>query len=121
MTNATQKGVQYNWGFQSADAPNVGAGFVPRNGEETYEPEVYNAATDGEGHVDSFTVSKADHRKIMLTLNGYVTSQFDQASFPVTFNFLNRVFCIKNIRVGKPKGQYHEATVEAEGFAGVTS
>src|SRR5687767_11829039 len=75
LESATQIGATYVWGFQAADAPNIGPGFVPRRAEIKYEPEVKGMATDGEGHVDSVTVSKADKRKWTTTFSGYITDE----------------------------------------------
>lgn len=119
LESSTQIGATYVWGFQSADAPNIGPGFVPRRAEIKYEPEVKDMATDGEGHVDSVTVSNADKRKWTTSFSGYITSEFDPESFPVSFTWLGRRHILGPITVPKDKGKYAEVTIEAESFAGV--
>lgn len=120
LESATQIGATYVWGFQAADAPNIGPGFVPRRAEIKYEPEVKDMALDGEGHVDSITVSKPDHRKWSTTFTGYITDEFDPNSFPVSFAWLDRTHVLGPITVPKDKGKYAEVTIEAESYAGVT-
>lgn len=119
LASSTQVGQSYVWGFQDSDAPTIGTGFVPRSAEVKYEPEVYSQATDGEGHTDSVTLSKADHRKWMATFTGYITDQFDPSTFSVSFEWLGRLFIIKGITKPLKKGEYAEVTIETESFANV--
>lgn len=119
LESSTQIGATYVWGFKAADAPNIGPGFVPRRAEITYEPEVRDQATDGEGHADSVTISKPEKRKWTTKFTGYITDEFDPESFPVSFEWLNRTHIIGPITVPKDKGKYAEVTIDAESLAGV--
>lgn len=62
LVSSTQLGQIWKWGFGSSEAPKLGNGFHPTDGEVRFGPEVYTPSQDGEGHVDSVTVSKASRR-----------------------------------------------------------
>jgi hypothetical protein len=119
LVSANQLGEVYKWGFGDADAPNVGSGWHPSDGEIRYGPEVYSTSANGEGHVDSVTVSNADKRKWDCTFKGRIDASFDPDTFPVSFVWKSRRHIIKPGGIGQaiPKGEYHEVTLETESFA----
>ena len=84
-----------------------------------YGPEVYTPSANGEGHVDSVTMSKPDLRKWDLSVKGRIDDSFDPSTFPNTFTWRGRKFIIKPGGIGQamPKGEYHEVTIETESFA----
>lgn len=120
LVSVSQHGATYEWGFQASDAPTI-TGFVARGGEFKFEPEVISEATDGEGHVDSVTVSLPAKRTITTTLTGYVTESWDATTLAQGFNFENRYFIITGITEPRRKGDYWEVSIEARSRAGVTS
>lgn len=127
LIKATQFGAQYKWGFKSTDAPNFGPTFVARAADLSIEPEVSSTATDGEGHVDSHTVSLAAQRKITGSFTGYVTDAFNADSFIEGFSWIpagisasSRYFVITKIGLPVKKGDYVEVTVEVESHKGIT-
>ncbi|MEA3208363.1 MAG: hypothetical protein QOE70_1420 [Chthoniobacter sp.] len=122
LVSATQIGQIWKWGFGAADAPAIGNGFHPTDGEVRYGPEVYSTSQDGEGHVDSVTVSKADKRKWECTFKGRIDDSFDPTAFPVSFTWQSRRHIIKPGGIGRamPKGEYHEVSIETESFGGVS-
>lgn len=119
LVSATQIGESWKWGFGAADAPAVNNGFHPTDGEVKFGPEVYDTSANGEGHVDSVTLSKPDARKWDLTLKGRIDDTFDPTAFPNSFTWRSRRFIIKPGGIGQamPKGAYHEVSLDTESFA----
>lgn len=119
LVSATQLGQTFVWGFQDADAPTIGPGFFPNGAEVKYAPEKFSTSEDGEGHVDSVTLSKAAKRMWTTTFTGRITSEFDPATFPVNFNWLGRIQIITSISKPLKKGEYAEVTLETVSYANV--
>jgi len=112
-------GPAYVFGFQTADAPAV-TGFSARNADLTIEPEVYSEAKDGEG----FTTALArTGPKITASFGGYLTAAslavLDETFLypPTTGDF----YIIKGISDPRRKGEFVEATLEAESYENITS
>lgn len=120
LQSATQFGEKWVWGFQDSDAPNIVAGFEPVEANVDYEPEKYSTSENGEGHVDSVTVSKRDKRKGMATFTGKITADYDPAAVPESFPWNNRLWIVKKANKPLKKGDYSEVSIEAESFALVT-
>lgn len=116
-----QYGGVYEFGVAAADAPTIN-GYVVRQIEFTGQAEVNETATDGEGHIDSRTISKPDQFEKNMTLTGYISSLEDfDALGGTTFNFRGRFFIILTTGEPRQKGKYVEATLTAVSNAGVTS
>ena len=120
LVKSSQHGATYKWGFAAADAPSI-SNFSARGADLTYEPEVKSMATDGEGHVDSVTVSKPTNRKISAKFTGYVAESFDPLSLPEGFTFEGRYHLVGPVSTPRRKGDYWEVTIDTESFAGVSS
>lgn len=118
LQSSNQHGASYKWGFEATDAPVI-TGFVARSAEIRYEPEVMSTATDGEGHVDSVTLSKPDKRKWTGTFTGYITDQWDPAQLAEHFQWENRKWFVGPISEPIKKGEYVEVSLEAHSFANV--
>src|SRR6266404_4534388 len=127
FSSSEQYGKSYKWGFKSTDAPTIDATFSPRNGDFNFEPEVMNSATDGEGHEESSTQSKAANRKITGTISGYITDAFNPEAianfFTWTFPGTSALRFFRITKIGEPikKGDYVEVALDIISTAGVTS
>jgi hypothetical protein len=104
------------FGFKASDAPSI-PGFLARTvSSSDAEPEVFVTATNGEGHVEAIAISKPANKMINATFTGYITNTFNKLSVPSTFNFLGRKFFIKKVSDPRPKGEFVEASIEAQSF-----
>lgn len=120
LVNSNQFGQSYLFGFSSSDAPSI-TGFVARSAELRYEAETFSQAQDGEGVTESVVTTKPNKRKITATFGGYLTSTFNPSTISATFTFLGRFYIVKNVSQPKRKGEFNEATLEAESYALITS
>ncbi len=119
LTDTNQHGAAYEFGVEASDVPTI-SGFTARGFTPEYEPEVMATATNGEAHVEAVSISKPAKRMIGVTLVGYISSSFDEATLANTFTFRSRFFFIKKISEPRKKGEYVEVSIEATSFAGVT-
>jgi hypothetical protein len=109
------------FGFAASDAPSI-AGFLARSvSTSDATPEVFVTATNGEGHVEAVAVSKSANKMISATFTGYITTSFNKLTVGNTFSFLGRFFIIKKISDPRPKGEYVEASIDAESYPLVTA
>lgn len=115
LVNSNQFGQSYQFGFSSSDAPVI-SGFVARSAELRYEAETFAQAQDGEGITESVVTTKPDKRKITATFGGYITT-FDPSSISASFNFAGRLFIVRNVSAPRRKGEFVEASLEAESYA----
>ena len=120
LVNSNQFGQTYLFGFLSSDAPVI-TGFVARSAELRFEAETFAQAQDGEGVTESIVTTKPDKRKITATFGGYIISGFDPSSISASFTFLGRFYIVRNISQPKKKGEFNEASLEAESYALITS
>ncbi len=120
LVNSNQYGQSYLFGFSSADAPVI-TGFVARSAELRYEAETFAQAQDGEGVTESVVTTKPDKRKVTATFGGYIITGFDPSSISATFTFASRFFIVRNVSQPKKKGEFNEASLEAESYALVVS
>lgn len=116
-TNATQQGLSLVWGFGAADAPTITAGFYATGADIKFEPEVFTTSENGEGHVDSVTLSNADKRKITASFTGRIDSSYDPTTLPVSFVWNSRRYFVKSASNPRVKGNYPEVSIETESFA----
>lgn len=119
LVNSNQYGQSYEFGFPDDAAPTI-SGFVARSAELRYEAEVFQNATEGEGHSDSIVTSKPDKRKITATFTGYIQAGFDPGGISDSFDFLGRFYIVRNVGVPRRKGEFAEVSLEAESYALVT-
>jgi hypothetical protein len=105
----------YKFGVGDSDAPDLGMALT-YNVDLKFEPEVYQKAQDGEGH--SIALARSSP-KCTGTFTGYVTST--EFSAPYSFTFLGFVFIVKSVSRPRPKGQFMEVVVEADGYTGLPS
>lgn len=109
------------FGFAAADAPSI-SGFEARTvATSDATPEVFETATNGEGHVEAIAISKTANKKIDCSFVGYITSSFNKLTTPTNFTFLGRRFFITKISDPRPKGVYVEVTIDASSFPLVSS
>jgi hypothetical protein len=120
LVNSNQYGASYLFGFLSSDAPVI-TGFVARSAELRYEAETFATATDGEGVTEGVVTTKPAKRKITGTFTGYIQTGFNPATISADFMFLGRKYIVRNITQPKRKGEYNEASLEAESYANVTT
>jgi hypothetical protein len=120
LVSSNQYGASYLFGFSSSDAPTI-TGFVARSAELRYEAESWAAATDGEGVTEAITTTKPEKRKITATFTGYIITGFDPSTIGDSFTFLSRKYIVRNVSQPKRKGEYNEASLEAESYANVTT
>lgn len=113
-------GQSYVFGFAASDAPSI-SNFTARRAQTDVEPEVFDTATNGEGHVEAVAVSLPANRMINLTLSGYINSSFNKLTVGNTFTFLTRFFIIKKISDPREKGKFIEISIDAVSYANVTS
>lgn len=121
LVKSDRFGAIYQFGFMAADAPTGVAGISWRSAELQYEPEVFAQAMDGEGQTDAVTVTLKDKRKITGTFTGYLEADLDISAIAASFMFLGRFFVMKKIGTPRKKGEYVEASIEAESYFGVTA
>jgi hypothetical protein len=120
LVNVTQFGEKWRWGFGDSDAPSIVSGYEPVEADVKYEPEKVSTSENGEGHVDSVTVSKKEKRKGTSTFTGKVTSDYDPANVPESFPWNNRLWIVTNVGDPRKKGDYHDVQIEATSYALVT-
>jgi hypothetical protein len=121
LVKSDRYGALYQFGFMAADAPTGVAGVTWRSADLKYEPEVFVGAQDGEGQTEALTVSLKTKRKITGTFTGYLEADLDVSTITAHFMFLGRFFVMKKIGTPRKKGEYVEASIEAESYAGVTA
>lgn len=120
-TGINKHGNTYEFGIQDSDAPSI-AGFKARSVEIEYQPEVFETAQDGEGHVDAVAVSKSDKAMASVTLSGYIDDvNAYRAVSGGTFTLFSRFYIIQSITEPRQKGKFAEGSVKAVSYAGVTS
>jgi len=117
LQSATQFGEEWVCGFQASDAPNICTGFQPVENNVDYEPEKYSTSENGEGHVDSVTVTKKNKRKGTATFTGKITSDYNPLTVPESFPWNDRLWIVKKAPRPLKKGEYAEVAIEAESFA----
>jgi hypothetical protein len=120
LVNSNQVGASYQFGFLSTDAPTI-TGFVARAAELRYEAESFAQAQDGEGLTESIVTTKPDKRKITGTFTAYILWVFYPSEISACFNFLTRFYIVRNVGVPRKKGEFIDATLEAESYALVTA
>lgn len=118
--NSNQFGQSYLFGFTSTDAPTI-SGFVARSAELRFEAETFAQATDGQGITESVVTTLPGFRKITATFGGYLTTAFNPSTITAGFTFLGRFYIVRNVTQPKRKGEFNEASVEAESYALITS
>jgi hypothetical protein len=121
MANTQQFGpVKYQFGYPGdSESPPFGGNFFARSAELRYEAEVFAQAQDGDGHTDSIVTSVAAMRKVTGTFTGYIIQGFSVDDFDPTFEFAGRFFIVRNVSVPHRKGEFSEASVEAESYGGI--
>lgn len=120
LVSTNQFGASYKFGFESTDAPTI-TGFVARAAELRWEAETFAQAMDGEGHTEAIATSKPDKRKITATFSGYILTGFDASTISASFTFQGRFYIVRNVSDPRKKGEFVEASLEAESYANVTS
>jgi hypothetical protein len=103
----------FKFGVGDPDAPSLGM-LATTGASLVWEPEVYAKAPDGEGHSIALARSEA---KVSGTFTGYVSDT--EFAAPFSFSFLGITFIVKSSSRPRPKGQFMEVTVEAEGYQGL--
>ena len=116
LSDTELHGVNYVFGFASADAPVI-ANFSCRKAELKFAPEVKAEAMNGEGHVESIALSKATKRVITGTFTGYISAGFSSNAIGNAFNFtvngVSRYFIVDDISEPRVKGEYVEVAISA--------
>jgi hypothetical protein len=120
MPNTTQFPTNhFEFGIDDADAPTM-AGYKFHTADLAYEGEVFAQAQDGEGHTVAVVASNPNKRNINGTFTGYIVGGADPAGAnTATVEFMGFTFIVKSVKVGKKKGDFWEASVDATYFPGV--
>jgi hypothetical protein len=123
LVYSNQYGAAYLFGLSSADAPTGITGFFARSAELRYEAEAFSQAQDGEGVTEAIVTTMPICRKITGTFGGYINSSFDatQIGDHFTFGSPTRFFIVRNISVPRRKGEFVEASLEAESYYKITT
>lgn len=124
LTESNQYGATFLFGVTDADAPTI-AGMKVRSVQIKFAAQVKETSPDGEGHVESITVSKPVKRMATATFTGKVT---DAAAFAAVPDFTwtntsvpnNTFWIITTPGCNREAGKYAEASIEAESYPGIT-
>jgi hypothetical protein len=89
--------------------------------ELKYTPEVVAKSQNGEGMTDSVTITKPDRFVMTATASGVINDLATYQNSAASFTFRGRFFLITSKTEPRQKGEYVEASVEAESNYLVTS